>query len=53
MTNLFTTLRTNIAKRAMYRRTRNELAGLSMAMAEDIGIHPADAEAVARRAVWG
>ncbi len=53
MKNLFNTLRETAAKRALYRRTRYELAGLSMATAEDIGIYPADATTLARRAVWG
>lgn len=53
MKNLFTTLRTTMAKRAMYRQTRDELAGLSQSVARDIGVNPADAASIARRAVWG
>jgi uncharacterized protein YjiS (DUF1127 family) len=41
------------AKRALYRRTRDEIAGLSLRDAIDLGIYPGDAERIARQAVWG
>ncbi|MEO8241048.1 MAG: hypothetical protein ABI832_01990 [bacterium] len=53
MKNLFNTMRDNAAKRALYRKTRYEILGISTATAEDIGIYPSEAKAVARRAVWG
>lgn len=53
MLNLFTTLRENAAKRALYRRTRDEIAAMPRATAIDVGIFPEDAALMARRAVWG
>ncbi|MEO7382098.1 MAG: hypothetical protein ABIV25_10205 [Paracoccaceae bacterium] len=53
MKNLFTTLRANAAKRALFRRTRDEIAGLPRNVALDLGIFPEDAAQIARTAVWG
>ncbi|MBT8411947.1 MAG: hypothetical protein KJP02_09140 [Octadecabacter sp.] len=51
---LITTLRTSIAKRAAYRRTRYELANLPTELAiEDLGIYPGDADKIAARVVYG
>jgi uncharacterized protein YjiS (DUF1127 family) len=49
-----TTLRTRLAKRAAYQRTRYELANLPTELAiEDLGIYPGDADEIATRAVYG
>lgn len=53
MKNLFATLKANAAKRALYRRTRDEIARLSPAEALDLGIYPGDAARIAHEAVWG
>ena len=53
MKNLFTSYRDAAAKRALYRRTRDELANLPAHLALDLGIFPDDAANVARKAVWG
>ena len=53
MKNLFAALKDSAAKRALYRRTRDEIARLSPAEAIDLGIFPSDAERIAREAVWG
>ena len=53
MKNLFATYRANAAKRALYRRTRDEIAQMPRAVALDLGIFPEDAERIAHRAVWG
>lgn len=53
MKNLIETLRANAAKRAMYRRTRDEIASLPRHVALDLGIFPEDADRIARSAVWG
>lgn len=51
---LINTLRTRLAKRAAYRRTRYELANLPADLAiEDLGIYPGDAHKIATRAVYG
>ena len=41
------------AKRALYRRTRDEIAAMPRSIALDLGIFPEDAEQLAREAVWG
>lgn len=47
-------LRTRLAKRAAYKRTRYELANLPTELAiEDLGIYPGDARQIAARAVYG
>lgn len=53
MKNLIARLRTRATQNANYRRIRDEIAGLSRAEALDMGIFPADAERLARKAVWG
>ena len=39
--------------RARYRQTRDEIARMPLDVALDLGIYPGDAEAIARKAVWG
>ena len=53
MKNLIATYRVNAAKRALYRRTRDEIAGLSRQDALELGIYPEDAARIAHAAVWG
>ena len=53
MKTLFAAYRDYSAKRALYRRTRDEIARLSPSEAADLGIWPADASRIAREAVWG
>ena len=53
MNKLFAHYRENAAKRALYRRTRDEIASMPRQMAMDLGIFPEDAARIAREAVWG
>ena len=53
MKKFFHQWREEAGKRALYRRTRDEIAGLSNAEARDLGLYPHDAERIAREAVWG
>ncbi len=53
MKTLITLVREEAAKRALYRRTRNEIANLPRSIALDLGIFPEDADRIAREAVWG
>lgn len=53
MLNLFTNIRENAAKRALYRRTRDEIAAMPRSTAIDLGLFPEDAALMARKAVWG
>jgi len=53
MKSLFATYRANAAKRAMFRKTRDEIAQLPRNLALDLGIFPEDADLIARKAVWG
>ena len=53
MKNLIATYRDNAAKRALYRRTRDEIVGMSRREALELGIYPEDADLIARTAVWG
>ena len=53
MKNLIATYRMNAAKRAMFRRTRDEIAAMPRNVALDLGIFPEDASFIARNAVWG
>jgi uncharacterized protein YjiS (DUF1127 family) len=46
-------LRTAARERARYRQTRDEIARMPLDVALDLGIYPGDAEAIARKAVWG
>lgn len=41
------------AKRALYRRTRDEIAKMPRDIALDLGIFPEDADLIAHKAVWG
>lgn len=51
---LINTLRSALAKRAAYNRTRREIANLPLELAvEDLGIYPGDADRIASRAVYG
>ena len=53
MRNLFAHYRASAAKRALYRRTRDEIASMPRHEALDLGIFPEDAARIARKAVWG
>ena len=53
MKNFIANYRAAAAKRALFRRTRDEIASLSRRDALDLGLFPEDAEKIARRAVWG
>lgn len=53
MKSLFAKVREEAAKRAAYRKTRDEIAGLPRSIALDLGIFPEDADRIAREAVWG
>jgi uncharacterized protein YjiS (DUF1127 family) len=52
MKTLISRLRARAAQLAAYRRIRDEIASLSRAEALDLGIFPADADLMARKAVW-
>jgi hypothetical protein len=41
------------AERALYRKTRDEIATMPRSIAIDLGIFPEDADRLAREAVWG
>ncbi len=51
--NFMISLREAARKRALYVRTRNEIAAMPRAVAMDLGIYPEDADKIARKAVWG
>ena len=53
MKTFFASLREAARKRALYVRTRNEIAAMPRDVAIDLGISPGDAEWIARKAVWG
>lgn len=53
MKNLFAQIREEAHKRALYRRTRDEIAAMPRHIALDLGIFPEDAAQMARKAVWG
>ena len=53
MKTLIASIREVARKRALYVRTRNEIAALPRDIAVDLGIFPGDAEQIARKAVWG
>ena len=53
MKSLIAQLRAAAEKQALYRRTRDEIAGMPRRVALDLGIFPEDAERIARKAVWG
>jgi uncharacterized protein YjiS (DUF1127 family) len=53
MMTVFEMLKTAAANQARYLRTRDEIARMPMDVAIDLGIYPGDAEAIARKAVYG
>lgn len=53
MTRLIDTLKTAAAKRAAYKRTRNEIRSMPLDVALDLGIDRADADRMATDAVYG
>lgn len=53
MKTFFSQYRAELAKRAAYRRTRDEIAALPRRLAMDLGIFPEDADQIAREAIWG
>lgn len=50
---VFEKLKTALRNRALYLRTRDEIASLSPMMAQDVGLAPANAGRIARKAVYG
>jgi uncharacterized protein YjiS (DUF1127 family) len=50
--SLFSQLRAAVQKRVAYNQTVFELRGLTDRIAEDIGLYPADAERLAREAIY-
>jgi len=52
MKAFFAQWREEAAKRALYRRTRDEIATLTAREAQDVGISPLDAERIARQYVY-
>ena len=53
MTAYFAAAYNRAAKRAQYRKMRDEIANLSRRDALDLGIYPEDASRLAAAAVWG
>ena len=53
MNSIIAQLREAAVKRALYRRTRDEIASMPRRVALDLGIFPEDAEMMAHKAVWG
>lgn len=53
MKHLFARMNEAAAKRALYRRTRDEIAAMPRYVALDLGIFPEDAAQIAHKAVWG
>lgn len=50
---MLSTLKTAIAKRAAYNRTRREIASMPLDVALDLNIYPGDASKIAYKAVYG
>lgn len=50
---LFTSLRRSVEKRAAYNRTLRELRAMPLETALDVDLDPANAERIARQAVYG
>lgn len=50
---LIETLKTAAANRALYKQTRDEIAGMPRHVALDLGIFPEDADRIAWSAVYG
>jgi len=53
MISVFDMLAKSARNYARYRATRDEIANLPDDIARDIGVFPADAERIAREAVYG
>ena len=53
MKNFIAAYRVNAAKRALYRKTRDEIAAMPRRVALDLGMFPEDADRIARQIVWG
>jgi hypothetical protein len=53
MLTMIENLRTAAKKRALYVRTRDEIARMPLDVALDLDIYPGDAERIARAAVYG
>ena len=53
MFTVYDMLKTAAANYALYRQTRDEIANLPADIALDLGIFPADADRIAREAVYG
>ncbi len=53
MNSVYEMLKTAASNYALYRQTRNEIANLPADVALDLGIFPADADKIAREAVYG
>ncbi len=53
MNRILANIRAAAAKRALYRRTRDEIASMSRSEALDLGIFREDAAKIAHKAVWG
>lgn len=53
MLTMIETLRTAAKKRALYVRTRDEIARMPLDVALDLDIYPGDAERIAHAAVYG
>ncbi len=53
MFTVFEQLMTAARKQASFRRTRDEIARMPTDVALDLGIYPGDADAIARKAVYG
>lgn len=53
MLTVFDMLKTAAMNYSRYRQTRDEIANLPADIALDIGVFPADAERIAREAVYG
>ncbi|NHB76806.1 hypothetical protein [Rhodobacter calidifons] len=53
MISVYEMLKTAATNYALYRKTRDEIANLPADIALDLGIFPADADRIAREAVYG
>ena len=53
MTKFILNMRAKAARRAEYRRIRNEISIMPLAMALDLDIYPGDADRIAFDAVYG
>jgi hypothetical protein len=51
--SMLTTIRTALAQRAAYVRTRDEIASLPRNVALELGFFPEDAAQIARKHVYG